>query len=127
MVNHLGQLALQEGSSPSPQTHLELLRMIDQLRLAVESPTETVLRLIYQVYYSTAVMVILPIADLADSKPPQNATLRTVVDMGIFPLLMEKQYRETGISADKLAKFSHAEKDLVGKRLHNSFFLAYIG
>lgn len=49
MVNHLGKLALKEGSNPSPQTHLELLRMIDQLRLAVESPTETVLRLIYQV------------------------------------------------------------------------------
>ncbi|KAJ5413954.1 hypothetical protein N7509_000581 [Penicillium cosmopolitanum] len=90
MVNHLGQLAVQEGSSPSPQTHLELLRMIDQLRLAIESPTETILRLIYQ-----------------------NAALRTVIDMHIFPLLMEKQYRESGISADQLAKFTHAEKDLV--------------
>ncbi|KAJ5987770.1 hypothetical protein N7481_002980 [Penicillium waksmanii] len=93
MVNHLGQLAVQEGSSPSPQTHLELLRMIDQLRLAVESPTETILRLIYQ--------------------PPQNAALRTVIDMRIFPLLMGNQYRESGISADQLAKFTHAEKDLV--------------
>jgi hypothetical protein len=59
MVNRLGQLAVQEGSSPSPQTHLELLRMIDQLRLAVESPTETILRLIYQVYHSTAKLAIL--------------------------------------------------------------------
>jgi hypothetical protein len=49
MVNRLGQLALQDGSDPSPNAHFELLRMIDQLRLAVETPTETVLRLIYQV------------------------------------------------------------------------------
>lgn len=49
MVNRLGQLALQDGSDPSPKAHFELLRMIDQLRLAVETPTETVLRLIYQV------------------------------------------------------------------------------
>ena len=49
IVNRLGYLALQEGSNPSTQSHFELLRMIDQLRLAVETPTETVLRLIYQV------------------------------------------------------------------------------
>ncbi|OQE25365.1 hypothetical protein PENSTE_c006G07472 [Penicillium steckii] len=93
MINHLRQLAVQECSSPSPQTHLELLRMIDQLRLTVETPTETILRLIYQ--------------------PPQNATLRTVVGMGIFPLLMQKQYRQKGISADQLAEYTHADKDLV--------------
>lgn len=40
--------------------------------------------------------------------------------MHIFPLLMEKQYRESGISADQLAKFTHAEKDLVGKSLQTS-------
>ncbi|KAJ5102501.1 hypothetical protein N7532_003030 [Penicillium argentinense] len=93
MINHLRQLALREGSNPSPQAHLELLRMIDQLRLLVESPTETVLRLIYQ--------------------PPQNAALRAVVDMGIFPLLVEKQYRETGISAEQLAEYTQAETDLI--------------
>lgn len=49
MINHLRHLAVQEGSNPSPQTHLELLRMIDQLKLTVETPTETILRLIYQV------------------------------------------------------------------------------
>lgn len=49
MVNRLGQLALKDGSDPSPKAHFELLRVIDQLRLAVETPTETVLRLIYQV------------------------------------------------------------------------------
>jgi hypothetical protein len=53
MVNRLGQLALQDGSDPSPKAHFELLRMIDQLRLAVETPTETVLRLIYQVSLGT--------------------------------------------------------------------------
>ena len=49
MVHRLEHLALQEDSKPSPQSHFELLRMIDQLRLVVETPAETVLRLIYQV------------------------------------------------------------------------------
>lgn len=49
LVNRLGQIALKEASSPSPQRHYELLQMIEQLRSAVETPTETVLRLIYQV------------------------------------------------------------------------------
>jgi hypothetical protein len=49
MINRLGQLAFLDSSNPSPQTHFELLQMIDQIRLAVETPTETTLRLIYQV------------------------------------------------------------------------------
>lgn len=52
MLNRLGQLALQDSAKPSPQTHFELLQMIDQLKSAVETPTETVLRLIYQVEHS---------------------------------------------------------------------------
>ena len=50
MVHRLEHLALQEDSKPSPQSHFELLRMIDQLRLAVETSAETVLRLVYQVW-----------------------------------------------------------------------------
>lgn len=53
LVNRLGQMVLKEASDPSPQAHFELLRIIDQLRSAVETPTETVLRLIYQVRRST--------------------------------------------------------------------------
>ena len=53
LVSRLGQMALKEASEPSPQAHFELLRMIDELRSAVETPTETVLRLIYQVRRST--------------------------------------------------------------------------
>lgn len=37
-----------------------------------------------------------------------------MVDLGIFPLLMEKQYQETGISAEKLAEYTGAESDLIG-------------
>jgi hypothetical protein len=54
MVNRLGQLVQQESNNSSPQTHYELLRMIDQFKLAVESPSETVQRLIYQVRGSTS-------------------------------------------------------------------------
>ncbi|CEJ62264.1 hypothetical protein PMG11_10767 [Penicillium brasilianum] len=93
ILNRLGQLALQDGAKPSPQTHFELLQMIDQLKLAIETPTETVLRLIYQ--------------------PPQNAALRCVIDMGIFPLLIENQHLEGGVSATQLAEYTGAEQDLI--------------
>ncbi|KAJ5835382.1 hypothetical protein N7447_001408 [Penicillium robsamsonii] len=92
-VNRLGQMALKEASDPSPQAHFELLRMIDQLRSAVETPTETVLRLIYQ--------------------PPQNAALRVVIDLGIFGMLVEKRHRGTGLSAAQLAQYTGAEQDLI--------------
>lgn len=49
MVHHMAQLVLEDTRNPSPQSHFELLQMIEQIRLAVETPTETVLRLIYQV------------------------------------------------------------------------------
>ncbi|KAJ5668679.1 hypothetical protein N7462_009749 [Penicillium macrosclerotiorum] len=94
IVNRLGQLVVQHGSNPSPKAHFDLLRMIDQLKLAVETPTETVLRLIYQ--------------------PPQNAALRTVIDLEIFPLLVQKQYKEVGISATQLSEFTGADRDLIG-------------
>ncbi|KAJ5532994.1 hypothetical protein N7494_009546 [Penicillium frequentans] len=93
MLNRLGQLVQQDTATPSAQTHFELLRMIEQLKLAVESPAETVQRLIYQ--------------------PPQNSALRAVVDLGIFPLLMQKQYQNTGISAAQLSELTGAEQELI--------------
>lgn len=51
LVEDIRQAAVQDSSSSSrsSQSHFHLLSLIDQLRLAVETPTETVLRLIYQV------------------------------------------------------------------------------
>ncbi|KAJ6122245.1 hypothetical protein N7512_004710 [Penicillium capsulatum] len=113
MVNRLGQLALREGTKPSPQSHFELLQTLDQLRLMVETPTETVLRLIYQVQRSTGEFD-KSILDLTDFlQPPQNAALRTVIDLGIFPLLMEKQNRDVGLSAAQLAEKTGADPDLI--------------
>lgn len=48
------------------------------------------------------------------SQPPQNAALRTVMDLGIFPILTEKQ-NQSGISATQLAEYSGADRDLIGK------------
>ncbi|KAJ5550319.1 hypothetical protein N7535_001740 [Penicillium sp. DV-2018c] len=93
LINRVGQMALEEASGSSPQAHFELLRVIDQLRFAVETPAETVLRLIYQ--------------------PPQNAALRIAIDLGVFPLLVEKQHRATGLSAAQLAEYTGAERDLI--------------
>ena len=48
-INRLRHLALQEESNPSTESCFELLRTIDRIRLAAETPTETILRLIYRV------------------------------------------------------------------------------
>jgi hypothetical protein len=115
MLKRLGQLALQDGAKPSPQTHFELLQMIDQLKLAVETPTETVLRLIYQVNMSLLLVCLIRHSFSDDPQPPQNAALRCVIDMGIFPLLIDKQHLEGGVSAAQLAEYTGAEQDLIGK------------
>lgn len=53
LVEDIRQAAVKDSSSSrSSQSHFNLLRLIDQLRLAVETPTETLLRLIYQVRVS---------------------------------------------------------------------------
>ncbi|KAJ5991587.1 hypothetical protein N7522_011794 [Penicillium canescens] len=93
LVNRIGTMALKEASEPFPQAHFELLQMVDQLRSAVETPTETVLRLIYQ--------------------SPQNAALCTVIELGIFAVLVEKRHRETGVSATQLAEYTGAEPNLI--------------
>ncbi|KAL5363602.1 S-adenosyl-L-methionine-dependent methyltransferase [Aspergillus floccosus] len=92
LIEDIKQVALQKHHvSQTGDSHFRLLGLIDQLKLAVETPTETVLRLIYQ--------------------PPQNAALRTVIDLGIFPLLM--QNHKNGLSATQLAAHTGAERDLI--------------
>ncbi|KAL4921372.1 S-adenosyl-L-methionine-dependent methyltransferase [Aspergillus aurantiobrunneus] len=58
-------------------------------QLAVETPTETVLRLIYQ----------------------QNAALRTLIDLGIFELLVS--HGKDGLSASALSAYTNAERGLI--------------
>ncbi|KAB8238223.1 S-adenosyl-L-methionine-dependent methyltransferase [Aspergillus alliaceus] len=92
LVEDIRQAALEEcSSSRSASSHYRFLGLIDQLKYAVETPTETVLRLIYQ--------------------PPQNAALRTVVDLDIFPLLLE--HPNKGLSAIQLAESTGAERALI--------------
>ncbi|KAL4902918.1 S-adenosyl-L-methionine-dependent methyltransferase [Aspergillus multicolor] len=88
--------ALQDtSSSQSPATHAHLLSLIDKLRLAVETPTETARRLIYQ--------------------PPQNAAIRVLIDLGIFEILLERGYGNggDGVSVEQLAQHTGAEKSLI--------------
>ncbi|THC91391.1 hypothetical protein EYZ11_009140 [Aspergillus tanneri] len=89
LIDEIRQLASSEQGD-SVQSRFQLLRLIDELKLAVETPTETVLRMIYQ--------------------PPQNAALRTVIDLRIFPLLVE---HPQGRSAKDLAVHTGAEKALI--------------
>lgn len=51
LTEQVRQLVLKRSlkENLSPRAHFELLQLIDELRLAVETPEETVLRLIYQV------------------------------------------------------------------------------
>ncbi|EPS31670.1 hypothetical protein POX_d06137 [Penicillium oxalicum] len=95
LVDRLQELTTQDLASPSPQTHFELLQTIDQLRLAIETPEETVLRLVYQ--------------------PPQNAALRSVMDLGIFQILTEKAHRMQGVSAFQLARYTAADEGLIAR------------
>jgi hypothetical protein len=110
LVDELGQAAVEEASScRSPQSHSRLLSLIDQLRLAVETPTETVLRLIYQVRDAT-----LPLMSIANrSQPPQNAALRTAIDLGVFDHLVSRGRK--GLSATELSTHTNAERGLIGK------------
>ncbi|CAG7923232.1 unnamed protein product [Penicillium olsonii] len=79
-------------SVSSGHGHDRLLRLADELKLAIETPTETVLRLIYQ--------------------PPENAALRTVVDLGIFPLLVGKGQKD-GLTATDIALCTGADRSLI--------------
>lgn len=48
LVDRIRHAAANEHNA-SPESHARLLGLIDELKLAVETPNETVLRLIYQV------------------------------------------------------------------------------
>ncbi|KAE8312558.1 S-adenosyl-L-methionine-dependent methyltransferase [Aspergillus transmontanensis] len=92
LVEEIKDAALKEcSSSRSAMSHYRFLGLIDQLKYMVETPTETVLRLIYQ--------------------PPQNAALRTVIDLNIFHLLLEHPIR--GLSATELSEYTGGEKALI--------------
>ncbi|KAJ5912258.1 hypothetical protein N7504_001141 [Penicillium tannophilum] len=91
LVDQIKREATQD-SSTAGHSHARLLQLIDELKLAVETPTETILRLIYQ--------------------PPENAALRTVVDLGIFPLLVGSPEKD-GLSASDIALRTGADKGLI--------------
>lgn len=49
LVDQVKAAADKNYTDSSPETHADLLKKINDLKLAVETPTETVLRIIYQV------------------------------------------------------------------------------
>lgn len=51
-------------------------------------------------------------------KPPENAALRTVADLGIFPILV-KDGQKDGLSAADIAVCTGADKGLIGMSLIN--------
>lgn len=58
-------------------------------------------------------------------KPPQNAALRTVVEMGLFTVLLEAQntpLKSSEVTADQLAVITGSSKALVGELFH--YYLA---
>ncbi|KAJ5642481.1 hypothetical protein N7490_006481 [Penicillium lividum] len=81
-----------QESSSNGYSHSRLLQLVDELKLVVETPTETILRLIYQ--------------------PPENAALRIVVDLGIFSILINSP-KEEGISASDIAVHTGANRGLI--------------
>jgi hypothetical protein len=51
LVDEIKKETTQDSLYPS-HSHARLLQLVDELKLAVETPTETILRLIYQVNFS---------------------------------------------------------------------------
>ncbi|CAL5871019.1 uncharacterized protein PFLUO_LOCUS5261 [Penicillium psychrofluorescens] len=78
-----------QNPNESDHRHAKLLRLVDEVKLAIETPTETILRLIYQ--------------------PPANAALCTAVDLSIFPLLAKHEV----LSATELANSTGADRGLI--------------
>jgi hypothetical protein len=52
-------------------------------------------------------------SDLMNIKPPQNAALRTAIDLGVFELLVSQGTR--GLSAFELSVYTSAERGLIGR------------
>ncbi|OQE14749.1 hypothetical protein PENSTE_c033G04955 [Penicillium steckii] len=93
-LNLIDDIKKEVSGAPSSPGHdrFHLLQLVDELKLSIETPTETILRLIYQ--------------------PPENAALRTVVDLDIFPLLVSSGEKGT-VSATELAKGTGADLGLI--------------
>ncbi|KAL6230393.1 hypothetical protein BDW75DRAFT_234445 [Aspergillus navahoensis] len=100
LVEIIRSVAIQDTNpSQSPDNHHLLLTLIEKLRLAAETPAETVRRLMYQ--------------------PPQNAAIRTLVDLGVFELLVENGAGGCGpgLSASEVSAKTNAERGLIGTSL----------
>lgn len=95
LVDQVKEAAVKDTCSRDHQSHVELLDKVNKLRLAVETPTETVLRIIYQ--------------------PPQNAALRIVTDLRVFDYLTEAGKEGHGLTAAQIAKSTGAAEGLIGK------------
>ncbi|KAJ9261850.1 hypothetical protein DTO027B5_3033 [Paecilomyces variotii] len=83
------------SSQSTPGEHFQLLSAIKELQLLVETPTETVLRLVYQ--------------------PPQNAALRTAVDLGVFPILSSRCQSKSTVTAMEISEETGADKALIAR------------
>ncbi|GAD96230.1 O-methyltransferase [Paecilomyces variotii No. 5] len=81
------------SSRHTPEEHLQLLSAIREIQLLVETPTETVLRLIYQ--------------------PPQNAALRTAVELGVFSILSARSQGKSMVTATEISSETGADRALI--------------
>ncbi|KAL4994659.1 S-adenosyl-L-methionine-dependent methyltransferase [Aspergillus recurvatus] len=96
LVEDIRSAVIQDTSpAQSPESHHHLLTVIEKLRLAAETPAETARRLMYQ--------------------PPQNAAIRTLIDLGVFELLVENGIDGfgPGLSASEISVRANAERGLI--------------
>ncbi|KAI9669644.1 MAG: hypothetical protein M1831_007340 [Alyxoria varia] len=93
-----GKDAQNDPKKESAMAHASMRDAAHRLLLAIETPTETVRRLIYQ--------------------PPQNAALKTVVDLKLFDYILE-HHRVTGsvMTAKELAVRSGADTLLITRMM----------
>lgn len=79
-------------ASPDPTAHGHLLQAIHRLTLAVETPTETVMRILYQ--------------------PIQSASVRMAVEMGIPRAIVARD--GAPVTAEELGQAVKADPLLIG-------------
>lgn len=104
LVDEIRELVAEDFSG-DPITHAKLLSKIQALKLAAETPPETIFRIGYQSW--------------------QNAAIRVALDLGIFEVLGDRG--PNPVTAEELASRHGADVVLVGMSNHKCTFFAMIG
>lgn len=115
IIAEVAAAANMDGQGDNPEAHAALLSGIQRLQLAVEKPTETAKRILYQVrlILRAIILGIRVLSSLSGfHQPPANAALRVAVGLGLIDAVAARW--DDPIAAHQLAKQQSTEALLVG-------------